>query len=170
MFSSLRQLPKKKTVAITYLWPYEEHAFLSDIHWTETECVGPGTYIFLHLEDKARLLHRVFVLYIPARNVWKFPLYYISFPLSIVRLKKIKKKKPTVSLLTYNCIKLWLFLVYLLLVKLSTPVNMSIKHVNFLFPEVLLYCLSHFCWVLSLYFIRFYVFISLGFMYCLSLY
>ena len=81
---------KKKNVAITYLWPYEEHTFLSDIYWTGTECVGHRTYIFLHLEDKARtaLLYKVFVLYIPSRNVWKFLLYYISFPLNIVRLTK----------------------------------------------------------------------------------
>lgn len=48
---------------------------------------------FAFKRNKARLLHRVFVLYIPARNVWKFPLYYISFPLSIVRLKRLKKNK-----------------------------------------------------------------------------
>ena len=58
--------------------------------------------MFLHLEDKARLLHKVLVLYIPARNIWEFLLHYISFPLNIVRSTKKEKKKKTatVNLLT----------------------------------------------------------------------
>ena len=49
---------------------------MKNIHFSQTYTelelnVGHRTYIVLHLEDKARtaLLCKVFVLYIPARNV-----------------------------------------------------------------------------------------------------
>ena len=122
---------------------------MKNIHFSRhipgTECLGHRIYVFLHLEDKARLLSKVFVLYILTRNVWQFLLHYIFIPLSIVRLTK-----KIVNLLTYNCIKLWFFLVFLGLVKLSIY-HMFINHVNFLFSEVPLYSFAHFCWVLCLY-------------------
>lgn len=77
------------------MWWSHIYGHMKNIHFSQTYTelelnVGHRTYIVLHLEDKARtaLLCKVFVLYIPARNVWKFLLYYISFPLNIVRLTK----------------------------------------------------------------------------------
>lgn len=113
MFYAFQSKATTKKSVVSYLCPCEERTFLSDIYWAGTECVGHRTYIFLHLEDKARLLHKVLVLYIPARNVWEFLLHHISFPLNVVRLtKKEKKKKQTshcqsVDIIVSNCDCSW---------------------------------------------------------------